>query len=66
MTMENVNLDENIEGYIYVFKKNDEMIKGKNNYQYKCFHELIPDDVIKICYKDFSEFYEVKTQKKSL
>jgi len=63
MTMENVNIDENIVGYIYVFKKDDEMYKDKNSYQYKCYKELIPIDVIEVSYKDYSEYFELKTKK---
>ncbi len=63
MKMQNVNIDENIIGYIYVFKKDDDMIKDEESYQYKCYKELIPYDVIEIKYKDFSKYYEIEEQK---
>lgn len=58
--MSNVNIDEDIIGYIYVFKKNDSMIKEENSYQYKCYEELCPCDVVEIHYRDFSKYYELK------
>lgn len=66
MTMENVNIDENIFGYIYVFLKDDDMLKDEDSYQYKCFKEKQPIDILKITYKDFKEYYEIinKTKKK--
>jgi len=66
MTMSNVNINENMIGYIYVFKKSDAMIKDDRSYQYKCYEELVPCDVVPITYKDFSDYYEVKTPSKSI
>ena len=60
MTMTNVNIDEDIIGYIYVFKIDKDMIKDNNLLQYKCHKEIIPDDVIEIKYKDFMQYYEVR------
>lgn len=60
MIMKNVNIDENIKGYIYVFEKKDYMIKDEKSYQYKCYEKLIPYDIIEVYYKDFSKYYEVK------
>lgn len=60
MIMENVNIDENIKGYIYVFEKNNNMFKDENTYQYKCYEELVPLDVIEIYYKDFQGYFECK------
>ena len=66
MIMSNVNIDEDIIGYIYVFKKNDSMIKDDNSYQYKCYEELCPCDVVEIHYRDFSKYYELKNNTKSI
>lgn len=65
MTMENVNIDEDIVGYIYVFFKDDDMIKDNDSYQYKCFKEKQPIDTIKISYKDFKKYYKVKNRQKN-
>lgn len=59
MIMRNVNIDENIKGYIHVFKKDSDMIKDEGTYQYKCYKELIPCDVLEVCYKDFEEYFEI-------
>ena len=59
MKMRNVNIDENIIGYIYVVKKTDEMKKDENSIQYKCYKELVPIDVIKVKYSDFKNYFEV-------
>ena len=59
MIMENVDIDENIIGYIYVFKKDSDMVKDNNSYQYKCYKELEPIDIVEIKYKDYKEYYNV-------
>lgn len=59
MRMSNVNIDDDIIGYIYVFYNTDDMIKDDNSYQYKCYKELIPIDVVEVCYKDYMMYYEV-------
>ena len=59
MSMSGVNIDEDIIGYIYVFLKDDDMIKDSDSYQYKCYKELVPIDVIEVCYKDYMKYYEV-------
>lgn len=42
MKMKNVSIDENMIGYVYVFKYKENMIKDDNSYQYKCYSNLIP------------------------
>ena len=64
MIMENVNIDENIVGYIYVLLKDEDMIKDNDSYQYKCFKEKQPIDIIKVTYKDFKEYYEIANKTK--
>ena len=59
MTMKNVSINPNIVGYIYVFKYDDSMIKDKHSYQYKCYKELVPIDIVEIHYKDYRKYYEV-------
>ncbi|MBR3162331.1 MAG: hypothetical protein IKF19_06350 [Bacilli bacterium] len=56
--MYNVNIDDNIIGYIYVFNKDKTMIKDNDTYQYKCHHSLKPIDIIKIKYKDYKKYYK--------
>lgn len=59
MKMSNVNIDEDIIGYIYVFENDKDMIRDNDSYQYKCYKELVPIDVIEVCYKDYKKYYEV-------
>ena len=64
MKMSNVNIDEDIIGYIYVFENCSDMIKDSDSYQYKCYKELVPIDVIEVCYKDYMKYYEVVSKRK--
>ena len=66
MMMENVNIDKDIEGYIYVFHNEENIKKDEDSFQYKSFDELIPIYILKIKYKDFEVFYEVKNNNKLL
>ena len=59
MKMSNVNIDEDIIGYIYVFENSDDMIRDNDSYQYKCYKELVPIDVVEVCYKDYKKYYDV-------
>jgi hypothetical protein len=59
MTFEVDNLPDDLHGYVYVFDKSNDMIKDNRDYttQYRCHHDLIPQKVIKIYYKDFEEYF---------
>ena len=63
MKMKNVRVDNDMVGYVYVFKYNNYMFKDENSYQYKCYNNLIPIDVIEVCYKDYSYYYEMNNDK---
>lgn len=63
MIMENVNVFDDIIGYIYVFKKDNSMIKDNNTYQYKCYHQLVPIDIIKVKYQEYKKYYKVINKK---
>lgn len=64
MIMENVNIDENIVGYIYVFDYNDKIKKDDKTLQYKSYEELTPIDIVPICYKDYKMYYQIIGQNK--
>lgn len=64
MTMENVIINENIVGYIYVFLRDDDMIKDSDSYQYKCYKPKKPVDIITVRYKDFKNYYYIKNNNK--
>ncbi len=60
MTLENVNIKDDMQGYIYVFKNNEDFMKDKHSMKYRCNKEQVPYDLITIKYSDFKEYYEVK------
>ncbi len=64
MKMKNVNVSDDMVGYVYVFEKDNSMIKDNDTYQYKCYHCLEPIDVIKVKYKDYKKYYEKLERKK--
>ena len=66
MRMSNVNLDDDILGYVYIFSKDDSMIKDEDSYQYKCFKEIKPVDIVPVRYGVFSSYYEVVESDKVL
>ena len=66
MSMSGVKVDESIVGYVYVFKRDDRMIKDEESYQYKCFSELVPVDVVEVRYSDFSSYYEIIDSKNNI
>lgn len=59
MTFSVENLPENLYGYIYVFEKDSDMIKDKQEQttQYRCYRKLKPIDVVKVYYKDFASYF---------
>lgn len=64
MTMENVTIPENLEGYVYVFEYDEKFVNDPiGSLQYKSYTNLKPIDILKINYNDFKSYYEV-TQKK--
>lgn len=65
-TIKNRVIDEEEKGYVYVFLKDETMVKDKDNYQYRCYHELIPIDIIEVKFKDFaSDFAIIYSEEKS-
>ncbi len=61
MTMENVKIDENLYGYIYVFI-NDGSFKNEpiGSLQFKSYQKLNPIFCVKVYYKDYEQNYEIK------
>ena len=54
-------IPDNLYGYVYVFKKDDDTIKdvqeNENTTQYKCHHELRPIDIVKVKFDDYKQYY---------
>lgn len=53
------NLPDDLYGYVYVFNKKKDMIKDNHEQtlQYRCYHRIQPDDVIKIYFRDFAKYF---------
>ena len=66
MIFEAENLPEDLCGYVYIFDKNDDMIKDNHQFttQYRCYHDLVPQKVVKVYYKDFEEYFKRENCKK--
>lgn len=64
--MDNVKIDDELEGYIYVFPFDDSYEHEGQFIQYKCHKNVKPIDVIKIKFSDFKNFYSINTNVKSL
>jgi hypothetical protein len=63
MSMNNVRIDEEIIGYIYVFENDGTFINSPiNSMQYKTYKELIPIDILTIQYKAFKQYYQDNTK----
>lgn len=58
-TIKNRMIDEEKKGYVYVFLRDETMIKDEKNYQYKCYHELTPIDIVEVKFKDFASDFEI-------
>ncbi len=66
IVIENVNIDDNLEGYIYVFPFEQDFKHNGNSIQYKCHRNITPIDRIKIKFSDFKEYYIINQNSKHL
>ena len=57
--IDNVNISDDIIGYIYVLPYNKDEMKLAGKIQYKCFNELKPLKVIPVKFSDFKEYYNI-------
>lgn len=60
---ENVNIDDNIEGFIYVFPFSEKYDHQGKSTQYKCHENIKPIDVVKVKFVDFKKYYQIYNQK---
>ena len=56
---ENVNIDDDLEGFIYVFPFNGNYEHCEKTIQYKCFNNIKPIDVVKVRFADFKKYYQI-------
>lgn len=64
--MENVNIDDDLEGYIYVFPFDETYEHNQNTIQYKCHKNIKPIDKIKIKFSEFEDYYVINQNIKHL
>lgn len=64
MEMYNVVVDDDIIGYIYVFTKDEDMIKNDKTYQYKCNKVLMPIDVVEVKYSQYKKYFRINNEVK--
>lgn len=65
IVMDNVIIDDELEGYIYVFKYNDSNMYKDDLIQYKCYQNIKPLDVVTIRFKDYKKYYEFLNSKQN-
>ena len=60
MVFEVDNLPDDLCGYVYIFDKSDDIIKDNHEFttQYRCYHDLVPQKVVKVYYKDFEKYFK--------
>ena len=63
VVMDNVNVDDELEGYIYVFDYDDSYTHEGRSIQYKCHKNVVPIDVVSIKFKDFKKYYSINIDK---
>ena len=67
MTMENVNIKDNLEGYIYVFCNNGKALNEPiDSLQFKIYDKVIPYDVMEVKYNDYKDNYQVINNKHNI
>ena len=62
--LNNRDIDMDAIGYVYVFERNDDMIKDTMSYQYRCYHSLKPIDIVQVQMKDYLDLFEIRNSNK--
>lgn len=57
--MDNINIDDDMEGYIYVFPFDKSYEHFEKSIQYKCHKDIKPVDIVKIKFSDFKYYYNI-------
>lgn len=60
--MDNVRINDDLIGYIYVFPFNDSYEHNNKSIQYKCYENITPIDVIEVRLKEFKSFYNITNE----
>ena len=59
--MNNVNINDDIEGYIYVFPFDEKYEHQKNSIQYKCHEKIKPIDIVKVKFSEYKQYYIINS-----
>ena len=62
ISFKNVNVDDNIEGYIYVIPYDDKYDHQGRSIQYKCHDTVTPIDVVRVRFGDFKKYYSIERE----
>lgn len=62
--MKNINTDDDMEGYIYVFPFDETYENEEGSIQYKCHENIKPIDIVKIKFSDFKQYYTINNVSK--
>lgn len=62
----NVRVQDDLYGYIYVFDYDDSYEHYGNSIQYKCHKDIKPVDAVKVKFSDFKDFYVINQRNKQL
>jgi hypothetical protein len=62
-TLENMTIEEDAYGYVYVFDAKD-FVKAGKGIQYVSLEEKLPIDIIKVHYKDYKYLFTFKNDEK--
>ncbi len=60
---ENVNTNDDMEGFIYVFPYDQSYEHHGRSIQYKCHNNVKPIDVVKVRFVDFKDFFQINNTK---
>lgn len=64
--MNDVNVDDDLTGYVYVFPYDETYEHYGRSIQYKCHKPIQPIDVIKVKFSDYKMYYEINQDIKKL
>ncbi len=64
--MDNVNIDDELEGYVYVFDFDSTYEHEERSIQYKCHKNVTPIDVIPVRFKDYKQFYTINQSQENM
>ena len=62
VNMDNVRLDDEQIGYIYVFPFDTKYKNNGNTIQYKCYEQIKPINIVEVKFKDYKKYYSITNE----